>query len=154
SRIDDTRVELISLQPDEEELAYRRIHMQPNLWRYRAGYEAARKSNDAFAARFYLSLLPPPERKILEAEPAAEREIKAGRTENALAHLVTVSAGKPEDTTLALKLATLQAWFGRDDEYADTCGRALEFAKGIFDSWKWGQTARICSLRPTRDRSH
>src|SRR5262249_53751340 len=95
SRIDDTRVELISLQPDEDELAYRRLHTQPNLWRYQAGYEAARKSNDDFAARFYLSLLPPPEQKILEAESAAEREIKAGRTENALAHLVSVSTGKP-----------------------------------------------------------
>jgi WD40 repeat protein/Flp pilus assembly protein TadD len=153
SRIDDTRVELISLQPDEEELAYRRLHTQPDLWRYRAGYEAARKSNDDFAARFYLKLLPPPEEKILEAEAAAEREIKAGRTENALAHLLKVSTGKPEDTTLALKLATLQAWFGRDNEYADTCGRALEFAKGTFVCQKWDETARICSLRPTGDRA-
>src|SRR5262249_15046158 len=36
------RVELVSLKPDEEELAYRRLHMQPNVRRYRAGYEAAR----------------------------------------------------------------------------------------------------------------
>jgi hypothetical protein len=30
---------------------------------------------------------------------------------------MTVSTGKPEDTILALKLATLQAWFGRDNEF-------------------------------------
>jgi hypothetical protein len=153
AHIAGNHVELIPLQPDEEELAYRRLHRQPNLWRYREGYEAARKSNDDFAARFYLKLLPPPEQKILEAELAAEREIKAGRTENALVHLVTVSAGHPEDTNLALKLAALQAWFGRDNEYADTCGRALQFAKSTFDSWKWDQTARICTLHPTRDRA-
>ena len=26
------RVELIPLQPDEEEVAYRRVHMRPDLW--------------------------------------------------------------------------------------------------------------------------
>jgi WD40 repeat protein len=43
--------------PDEEELAYRRLHTQPNVWRYREGYEAARAAKDDFAARFYLDRL-------------------------------------------------------------------------------------------------
>src|SRR5262249_38375506 len=50
-------VELIPLQPDEEELAYRRLHSQPNVGRYRDGYEAARAAKDDFAARFYLDRL-------------------------------------------------------------------------------------------------
>jgi hypothetical protein len=105
-------VELVPLQPDEEELTYRLLHTQPNLWRYREGYEAARAVKDDFAARFYLKLLPPAEQKALEAQAAADREIAAGRSADALGHLVIVSAAKPDDTALALKLAALQAWFG------------------------------------------
>jgi WD40 repeat protein len=53
--------------PDEEGIAYRRLQMQPNLRRYRAGYLAARAAKDEFAAAFYLNLIPPDERKELEA---------------------------------------------------------------------------------------
>jgi len=75
----------------------------------------------------------------------------AGRTPDALADLVTVSVAKPDDTSLALRVAALQAWFGQDNELADTCGRALESARGTFDPQKWNHLARICCLRPTRD---
>ena len=61
------RVELIPLQPDAEELAYRRLLMQPNFRRYREGYDAATKANDEFAARFYLNLFPPPERALISS---------------------------------------------------------------------------------------
>ena len=62
------RVELIPLQPDEEELSYRRIMMQPNYGLYREAYDAATKANDEFAARFYLNLFPPPEQVLIRAE--------------------------------------------------------------------------------------
>jgi hypothetical protein len=62
------RVELIPLRPSEEELSYRRVVMQPNFRLYREAYHAAIKANDAFAARFYLDLLPPPERALIRAE--------------------------------------------------------------------------------------
>jgi WD40 repeat protein len=148
---DGYRVELVPLQPDEEELAYRLLHTQPNVWRYREGYEAALAAQDDFAARFYLNLLPPPEQKILKAQAAVDREIAAGYTADALPHLVLVSAARADDTRLALRVAGLQAWFGQDKELADTCGRALESARGTFDPMKWGQLARVCSLRPTPD---
>jgi hypothetical protein len=61
-------VELIPLQPDEEELSDRRRLMQPNFRLYREAYDAATKANDAFAARFYLNLFPPPERALIRAE--------------------------------------------------------------------------------------
>jgi Tol biopolymer transport system component len=61
-------VELIPLQPDEEELADRRRLMQPNFPLYREAYHAAMKANDAFAARFYLNLFPPPERALIQAD--------------------------------------------------------------------------------------
>ncbi len=129
----DNLVELVPLQPDEEELSYRLLHAQPNLWCYREGYKAARAAKDDFAARFYLKLLPPPEQKILKAQAAADREIDAGRTSDALGYLVIVSAARADDTSLALRVAELQAWFGQDKELADTGGRALEAARGTFD---------------------
>jgi WD40 repeat protein/tetratricopeptide (TPR) repeat protein len=153
AHLDGNRVELVSLKPDEEELAYRRLHTQPNLSRYRDGYQAARAAKDDFAARFYLNLLPPPEQKILTGQAAAEREIAAGRTQDALVHLATVSAARPEDWELALNLAALRAWFGQDQELADTCGRALESARGTSDPTTAHAVARMCCLRPTPDKA-
>jgi WD40 repeat protein len=51
------RVEVVPLVPDEEEIAYRRLHTQPNPSRYRASYLAARVAKDDFAAAFYLDRL-------------------------------------------------------------------------------------------------
>jgi hypothetical protein len=62
---------------------------------------------------------------------------------------VIVSAARADDTSLALRLASLQAWFGHDKELADTSERALESARGTFDPGKWSQVVRICCLRPT-----
>jgi WD40 repeat protein len=57
---------------EEQELAYRRFFMQPNPWRYRAGYEEARAARDEFSVQFYLKLLrehlPPDDRSALEAK--------------------------------------------------------------------------------------
>jgi serine/threonine protein kinase len=64
-----TRQELKGDEPlGAEERDYRLLHTQPNLGRYREGYEAARAAKDDFAARFYLKLLPPAEQKVLEAQ--------------------------------------------------------------------------------------
>jgi eukaryotic-like serine/threonine-protein kinase len=62
------RVELIPLQPDADELAYRWDLMRPNFRLYREAYDAAVKANDTFAARFYLNLFLPPERALIQAE--------------------------------------------------------------------------------------
>jgi WD domain, G-beta repeat len=100
AQVAGNRVELIPLQPDGKELSYRRLLMQPNYERYGEGYDAARAANDEFAARFYLRLLPPPERArhqakaivaplfarlllrdavlaALKAQPAADPEVQA-----------------------------------------------------------------------------
>ncbi len=94
------RVQLIPLQPDEEELSYRRLLMQPNYEFFREAYDAATKANDAFVASFYLNLFPAAEQiriqaettvtslfdrlllrddvlAALKAQPAADREIQA-----------------------------------------------------------------------------
>jgi WD40 repeat protein/serine/threonine protein kinase len=148
-----TGQESIALPPDAEELAYRRVLTQPNPGRYRESYAAARAAQDDFAARFYLNLLPLREQKMLTLEAGAEREIAAGRTQDALVHLVPLSAANPENTMLSLKVAALQAWFGQDKEYAETCARALEFAKSTSVPATAERAAKICCLRPTQDSS-
>jgi WD40 repeat protein/serine/threonine protein kinase len=150
---ESTNVDLVLLKPDEKELAYRRLHTQPNVGRYREGYLAARAAKDDFAAGFYLKLLPPSEQKVLSAQAAAEREIAAGRAQEAIAHLAIVSAAKPDDWDLVLKLAALRAWFGQDQELAEMCGRALESAKGASDPATALAVARMCCLRTTPDKA-
>src|SRR5262249_11787200 len=63
AKVEETRVKVVPLVPDAEEIAYRRLHTEPDLRRYRAGYLAARAARDDFAAAFYLNLVPPDERK-------------------------------------------------------------------------------------------
>jgi WD40 repeat protein len=90
---------------------------------------------------------------LREASAAASRELGLGRTPVALGHLVTLSAANPDDTELTLRVGALQAWFGRDKEFADTCRRALDFATGTFDPPTAERTAKICCLRPTQDKT-
>src|SRR5262249_19372637 len=85
---DGNRVELVVLKPDTEELDYRRLHTQPNLWRYRESYLAARAARDprgGFAAGFYLGLIPPADRPALVAR--ADLNALAPLSERAGQHL-------------------------------------------------------------------
>jgi WD40 repeat protein len=90
---------------------------------------------------------------LQEASAAAARELARGRTQVALGHLVKLSAANPADTELALKVGALQAWFGQDREFADTCRRALDFATGSFDPSAAERTAKVCSLCPSQDKT-
>jgi WD40 repeat protein len=90
-------------------------------------------------------------RGLRHASAAAARELALGRTQVALGHLVTLSAANPDDTELALRVAAVQAWFGQDTGFADTCRRALDFATGTFDAPTAERTAKICCLRPVED---
>jgi eukaryotic-like serine/threonine-protein kinase len=84
----------VPLVPDEEEIAYRRLHTQPNPSRYRSGYLAARAAGDDFAAAFYLNLIPPDDRKaalaLADADALAalsrlaQKYWNAGRLEEAV----------------------------------------------------------------------
>jgi hypothetical protein len=53
-----------------------------------------------------------------------------------------------------LKTAALQAWFGQDQELAATCARALKIVSGTKDPTMAERVAKICSLRPSADRTH
>jgi WD40 repeat protein/serine/threonine protein kinase len=132
------RVELISLQPDEDELSYRLLHTEPDLARYREGYETARVARDDFAARFYLDLL-------------AEHKLAAGRTRDALDRLAALSAANPGDRELFLTVAVLRAWFGREEDFAASRRRILTQAVDPNDPRLAHCAARACSVRPSSD---
>jgi eukaryotic-like serine/threonine-protein kinase len=50
-----------------------------------------------------------------------------------------------------LSAAAHQAWFGRDKDYAETCRRALELAKGSNDPTTLERVAKVSSLRAGGD---
>ncbi len=89
----------------------------------------------------------------MEASAAADREIAAGRTQDALVHLVTLSAAQPDDTALFLKLAALQAWFGQDKELAETCRRGLAGAKNTTVPETADRVAKACCVLPSTDEA-
>jgi WD40 repeat protein/serine/threonine protein kinase len=133
-------VELIPAQPNEEELASRRALMRPNFRLYREAYDAAIKANDAFAAKFYLNLFPPPERALIQADT----EIQAACLKlvgtwpepadqyNALAWDVVRTPGRLEaEYRLGLSLANVACRLEPDNvAYFNTLGLA-QFRCGL-----------------------
>jgi WD40 repeat protein/serine/threonine protein kinase len=77
----------------------------------------------------------------------------AGRTREAVPRLATASSANAKDTTLSLKVAALQAWFGQDRELAATRQRVLAFAKGTNDAGTAERAARACSILPSTDKA-
>lgn len=67
AQVGSNRASLISMKPNAEELAYRRIHTRPNVERYLDGYLAAKAVKDDFAVQFYLNLIPEKNRTALVA---------------------------------------------------------------------------------------
>jgi hypothetical protein len=53
-----------------------------------------------------------------------------------------------------LNTAALQAWFGQEKELAATCDRTLKFFKDTNHAAMAERTAKICSLRPSDDKTH
>jgi hypothetical protein len=111
-----SRVELIQLQPDAEELAHRLLQTRPNFERYREGYEAAINAKDDFAARFYLDLFPPPERARIRGEAiVGPLFARLHLREDVVAALQAQPVTDPEVQAACLKLA--ETW----PEYSDLC---------------------------------
>ncbi len=76
----------------------------------------------------------------------------AGRAEEALRLLEELSARRPEDPTLALQVAVLEVWFGRDANYLATCQRMLELAERTpVNAAAAEHAARACCLRSSSD---
>jgi WD40 repeat protein/tetratricopeptide (TPR) repeat protein len=77
----------------------------------------------------------------------------AGRLREAVPYLATLSAADPKETVLSLKVATLQAWFGQDKEFAATRKRILAFAKDTDNESTAERAARACSILPSADKA-
>jgi serine/threonine-protein kinase len=93
------------------------------------------------------------EQTLLETSAVADREIAAGRTQNALVHLATLYAALPDDTLILLKLAALQAWFGQDQELAATCRRGLAWLKNTTDPETADRVAKACCVFPSTEKA-
>jgi tetratricopeptide (TPR) repeat protein len=107
--------ELVSAQPDAEELSYLRLVMQPNYERYGERYDAARAANDEFAAGFYLNLLPPPDRARHQAKAiVAPLFARLLLRDAVLAALKAQPPADPEVQAVCLELAG--AWVESDTE--------------------------------------
>jgi WD40 repeat protein/tetratricopeptide (TPR) repeat protein len=96
--------------------------------------------------------------ELLRHHPAAEFGIAqlyvaAGRTREAVALLARASAANPQDTTLSLRVAALQAWYGQEKELAATRQRILVFAQGTSDVFAPDRAAKACSILPTTDKA-
>jgi WD40 repeat protein len=99
-------VELIPLQPEPAELAYRELQARPNFARYREGYEVARAAQDDFASRFYFNLFPLPERTRIRAEEVVGPLFsRLQLRDDVLAALQSQPAADPEIQAACLKLA-------------------------------------------------
>jgi hypothetical protein len=119
AHIDRERVELIPLEPDEKELSERTLLMQPKYEHYREGYLESTKAGDEFVAKFYLNLVLPLERPLLQAEgivtPLFARLLLR---DDVLAAIHAQPAADPEIQAACLKLAA--TW----PESAAGCNRA------------------------------
>jgi WD40 repeat protein len=130
--------------PDAEEIAWRRDEMQPNPWRYRAGYLAARAARDDFAAAFYLNLIPPDERRgVLDAEAVADlskRADEAGKLEEAVPLLIEIlnvnkarlGPEDPDTIRAAEKLSEIYQRMGQREKSIPLLEDALKQRKAKF----------------------
>jgi tetratricopeptide (TPR) repeat protein/thiol-disulfide isomerase/thioredoxin len=58
------------------------------------------------------------------------------------------------DVLVALTSAARQAWFGQKKDYSATCVRVLNLAKDTKDPLIAERAAKLCSLRPSDDKTH
>ena len=75
----------------------------------------------------------------------------AGRWDEALPLLADSSARLPKETFVAQRVASLQAWFGKDADHAATCRRMLKLAAETDDDTAAERAAKAYCLRPSSD---
>ncbi len=120
-------------------------------------YDAANRKDDALKVKEEVLAL---SRKVFGSEhpntlwridQVAISYLEIGRTADALPLLVESSTGKPDDTILALELAALQVWLGRDADYAATRQRMLKWGADTDQAEIADRVAKIVSFSPADD---
>jgi WD40 repeat protein len=81
------------------------------------------------------------------------RALMTGRLREIIPDIAKMSAAKPTDTELSLKVAALQAWFGQEKEFAATRQRLLALAKDTNEANTADRAAKACSLMPNSDKA-
>jgi tetratricopeptide (TPR) repeat protein len=117
------------------------------------GNRSARIARDQAHARTFSELVKRHTKEPALLLEAADRDIGAGLTPDALGHLVALSIAEPERPLLTLRVAALQAWFEQDAALAETCARVRTSAAGTAQPRVADQAAKICCLRPTEDKA-
>jgi tetratricopeptide (TPR) repeat protein len=75
----------------------------------------------------------------------------AGRWDEALPLLTESSTKNPENTSMAMQVAVLQVWFGKDTEHTATSERMLAWAKDVTKPDDIERSAKLACLRPIAD---
>ena len=81
----------------------------------------------------------------------AESYLAAGRMEEALDRFAKAPFDISEEPALPLKVAALQSWFGRQEEYTATCRRAVARDETALSDKGASCSARACLVRPSTD---
>jgi serine/threonine-protein kinase len=133
-----------------------KIHLTQAVERLVPLYEALDKKDEVARwtkEREALEALAKKVKELEQTSAAVDRAIAAGRTQDALLHLVALSGARPDDMYLFAKLAALQAWFGQDKELAETCRRGLALAKYTTVPETADRVAKACCLLPSTDKA-
>lgn len=99
------------------------------------------------------ALYPGGERGREMRERLANALTALGRTSEALPLQADISGAFSEDTSKAIRVAALQAWFGRIDEHAATSQRMLDWARNATDVEDFDRVAKLTCLRPVASAS-
>jgi tetratricopeptide (TPR) repeat protein len=112
--------------------------------------EALDMQAEVLASRRQLLGLEHPD-TLIAMNDVANSYADAGRLAEALQLWAESSARLPNDTSLALKIAALQAWFGKDADHAVTSRRVLKLAARTDDASTAERAAKAYCLRPSAD---
>jgi serine/threonine protein kinase len=119
---------------------------------YAAGRrDEALKTREEVLALSRKALGPENRETLLAMNNLAASYADAVRWNEALPLWAESSAHLPKDTLLALQIAALQAWFGKDADHAATSRRMLGLAAGTDDAVTAQRAAKAYCLRPSSD---
>lgn len=90
---------------------------------------------------------------IHSTKTLAEAYAATGKPEQAVSLWLELPDAKQDGTALAFKHASLQAWFGQEKEYAASVEYALRSAKDFEDPITLERMAKLCLIRPNKDRA-
>jgi serine/threonine-protein kinase len=121
-----------------------------------AGYEGMKKREKSIPPQGKIRL-PEAVERLVQLYEALDRKDEVARWTKEREALQ--AAARPDDATLLLALAAmresaaLQAWFGQDKEFAETCRRGLAMAKNATVPGTANIVAKACCLRPSTDKA-